>query len=387
MKTCCRLTGSALAIMLALSLLGCEGEEPTGGERDVELAAQRVAEANVLVEQGDYAGANALYKEAMSLDPQNLDAHFGAAVTEALILEDDPEIADATEAWIEYFDEHPGPWPSPGFLGDTGLPLSALALIGGVVESMTSSAQGPPTMSEMQQILENRVLPVISYLLARFSVLESDPSFQFIATPGMTGEPESMEIDVGDIYLADAGVRVMRATIYFLISYDLDVDDYEEPSWETLLAEGSSFLTLHAAGWTYMQNARSDLLAAIGRAEDGIDAILAETDDQSDDLVVIDDPEDPDFQQGQETLNDLETALNGPIQIEIPWEQPGPPTVTVDLSMFFLNPIQDWKARLPIYHFEEGEPVLEEPITFPDPTFNGILPGMTNDRLRELFGW
>jgi tetratricopeptide (TPR) repeat protein len=387
MRIWCRLAGSALAIMLALSLLGCEGEEPTAGERDIELALERVAEANELVELGDYGEANALYREAISLDPQNLDAHFGAAVTEALILEDDPEIADAIEAWIEYFDEHPGPWPSPGLLGDTGLPLSALALIRGIVESMTSTAQGPPTMSEMQQILENRVLPVTSYVLARFSLLESNPSFQFIATPGMTGEPESIEIDVGDIYLADAGVRVMRATIYFLISYALDVDDYEEPSWETLLADGSSFLMLYPAGWTYMQNARSDLLAAIGRAENGIDAILGETDDQSDDFVVIDHPEDPDFQQGQETLDDLRTALSGPIEIEIPWEQPGEPTVTVDLSMFFLNPIQDWKAKLPYYHFEEGEPVLEEPITFPDPTFNGMLPGMTNDRLRELFGW
>ncbi|KPL07471.1 hypothetical protein AMJ71_08950, partial [candidate division TA06 bacterium SM1_40] len=83
---------------------------------------------------------------------------------------------------------------------------------------------------------------------------------------------------------------------------------------------------------------------------------------------------------------DLEATLNSPIDVEIPWEQPGEPTVSVYLGQLFLNPIQDWKEKLPDYHFEEGMPILDEPITFSDPTFNGILPGMTNERLREIFG-
>ncbi|KPJ52921.1 hypothetical protein AMJ39_06530 [candidate division TA06 bacterium DG_24] len=375
-----------LALVAALCLAGCASEEPTGGDGDGLTAEELVAQANGLVEQDDYAGANALYKQAISLDPQNLDAQFGAGVTEALVMYEDPELAEAIQAWIEFFEFEPVPPPSPGLLGDATLSPSTLVFFGGVLRMTSGAIQQPPPMSEMQELLRDNVLPVFAYVMARFQVLEANPSFQFILTPGMTGEPENIEVDLGDIYLAHAGLEAARAAIYFLISYDFDVDDYENPSWETLLGTGSSFLTLYPEGWSYLTAARDDLLSAVVHAEDGLDAILAETDDQSDDLTTVSDPNDPNLELARELLDDLEATLNSPIDVEIPWEQPGEPTVSVYLGQLFLNPIQDWKEKLPDYHFEEGMPILDEPITFSDPTFNGILPGMTNERLREIFG-
>jgi len=61
--------------------------------------------------------------------------------------------------------------------------------------------------------------------------------------------------------------------------------------------------------------------------------------------------------------------------------------VDVDLSSFFDTPF-DLQDVLPPIAFDPQRkpPNFIEPGTFPDPTFNGVLPGMTQERLTDLLG-
>ena len=91
----------------ALFFGGCAEEAATGPEKVSEadrLQAQlAVAEAETYWTSAavaaeatgglpDFTHANASYRQALEFDPWNLDANFGAALTEVLALASDPEI-------------------------------------------------------------------------------------------------------------------------------------------------------------------------------------------------------------------------------------------------------------------------------------------------------
>jgi len=131
---------------------------------------------------------------------------------------------------------------------------------------------------------------------------------------------------------------------------------------------GSEFLTLRTdpySGETQLGLASVDLAVMLGKMEDAVDFIEAEGDPQDDDIIKIgdidelnadiDDCEDcPSFIEEMETIHDLiawiEEVISGPYFIDemIDGQQV---TLTVDLSVLFNDPIQDWKTKLPYYQW------------------------------------
>ncbi|MDI6839490.1 MAG: hypothetical protein QMD71_01325 [bacterium] len=251
-----------------------------------------------------------------------------------------------------------------------------------------------PTVSEIQQIIEVKVIPAIDYILARFSIIENNPSFIFYLTPGMghgvdAEMPDTIEIDVGDVYIGDAALRTVESPLRVLTAYYFDVvyDSLNDSLYiRKLIDTPNPFATLKPDGSTKMSTARYDLLNGVIKAKRGITSIFNETDDQSDDLLPNTDMTQADVDSAMATLDNITNALNNPIQIQVEDTSGMIVEITLDAKQFFINPIQDWKQKLPEHHWEGTDFIPDFPITFPDPTFNNIFPGMTNEDWRRIIG-
>ena len=132
-----------------------------------------------------------------------------------------------------------------------------------------------------------------------------------------------------------------------------------------------------------------------------LDALEAETDDQSDDILKYDPTgfdglSSQDVADARSVIQDVQGALSAPTDVTLNEGQLDEFTFTLDAREFFVDPIADFKAVLPDYiattALEEGESVAHfqwvelnlDEWTFPDPTFSGILPGITTPDLFEL---
>ncbi|MGH7740878.1 MAG: hypothetical protein ACRENS_02525, partial [Candidatus Eiseniibacteriota bacterium] len=98
----------------------------------------------------------------------------------------------------------------------------------------------------------------------------------------------------------------------------------------------------------------SSLIAASVDVDSTINSLLAETDDQSDDVIKI--SPDPvaraQLASKHDQLTKFRLAMNGPYNSVGDWDQDaGTPStpLTVDVSRFFTHPVQDWKALMPSY--------------------------------------
>lgn len=401
--------GFIVIAIIALALMaGCGKETPSDGDLyDPDRAEQLVAEANQAVEDGDWAKADSLYKEALKYDPDNTDANFGVGFCQIVLLRDDPdieEIISLVESWLS--GEKPVPpkafdlWGRRVGKGKFSYEIPSAASFPKAIPSfMKFVIDTIPALSDIQQIIDDRIIPVINYVLGKFEFLEGYPDFYFYITPGM-GEGvdtniviDSIEIDVGDIYVADAGLRTIRGILRILTAYNFDVNydsllnEATRPTYVRTLIDGNnSFFTLKGDGATKMSDSRGDLLTAIEKVRSGVNSIQDETDPQDDDLIPkMSQDEYEDFMLGLDTAT---AVLTVPYTVAV-YDTAGiEMEIIIDAKKFFLNPIVDWKAKLPYHHWDwdEGGFVPDSPLTFPDPTFNGIFPDMTNPDWRRLIG-
>src|ERR1041385_228922 len=98
---------SIAALILLLGIQGCSDNSSSPPQADPQKAKERVSQANqifipklalIFLSQGtdtsayDMSAAKSLYGEALPADPGNLDAHFGFALTEILLLNKDPRV-------------------------------------------------------------------------------------------------------------------------------------------------------------------------------------------------------------------------------------------------------------------------------------------------------
>ena len=372
----------------------------------------------------DFGEADRLYQEAITTDPNNTEAQFGAAVAHLLALSSNANVRavqDSIDAFTE--DEAPG-----------------VALLPLIPAKMTQQAlENPLTVSDLQATVDEEIIPAIDYALERLSIVEADPEFVFTLTPEMIGEDEDpVEIDLGEVYMLDAQLRLLKATLLVTTAYDFDFDYEGNYEWlkeyglnENVLRhlirmdKTGTFMTLKSA--TSMQNAKAQILTAISKMEMGLESIRAETDDQDDDLITKEDIEDLDAEfdlseEGDDTplffreirstddvLSKAREALDGTVEIEADFdanEDTPKSTIVFDLGKFFDEPIADLRALLPYHTWHpellgnrnfsdelvvtdaSGAALGSSPaVLFPDPSFGGILSNIsTNQQLIDLFG-
>lgn len=419
------------------------GDQPDATQEEQEASRATSAEARTEIErvltsgvhdadeidldQLNFGEADRLYQDAIATDPNNTEAQFGAALAHLLALSSDANVR-AVQDSVDAFMEDEGPVANKVAL----LPLIPAKMIQQALEN-------PLTVSDLQATVNEEIIPAIDYALERLSIVEAAPEFVFTLTPEMIGEDEDpVEIDLGDVYMLDAQLRLLKATLLVTTAYDFDFDF--EGNYEWLEEYGSNenvlrhlirmdktgtFMTLKSAN--SMQNAKAQILTAISKMEMGLESIRAETDDQDDDLITKEDIEDLDAEfdlseEGDDTplffreirstndvLSKAREALEGTVEIEADFDadEDTPKSVVVfDLGKFFDEPIADLRALLPYHTWHpellgnrnfsdelvvtdaSGVALGSSPaVLFPDPSYGGILSNIsTNQQLLDLLG-
>ncbi len=459
------------------------------------------------------------FQSAIELDPTCGPAHFGLAFVEMVTMAQEDDMQDLIDDFGTEFGELEMDFGLPedsfstqsllsgGMMGRSFeiLRRSPLALSPRKIElgRLSSDKSDRPLIRDLQTYIHYFTLPATQRIVNHLAVAESDPDFNILIVNG-GAEPDTVEIDLGEVYVLDAVVRALRAGLQIATAYDVELapngdygwitdnfidygytgyevvdmaavpdtltlfdDDHETilreaalyEGFEDLLEPGSYFLTLWTDPWsgeTAMNAAYAEIGTLLSKLESAYEFILAEEDDQSNDAItqvllaeldgaiatMSDDL--PDYIGTWETVPDViawvEEVLAGPYTIPVPINETETFNLTVNVSALFLNPVDDWKTKLPYmewipveewatfdevrvfgpyswnpdnpystrvdaedmsfldigtYYFVEsrwetssalvfldgpgGEPYEGEFYYFPDYTFGGLFPGMNRD--------
>lgn len=336
-------------------------------------------DVNAVEEALDFTTAYNRYEEAVGLDPRNTQANFGSALTGLLQITNNQDFRDLIDRWDAYFtDNIPFVRDLPGnTLGKRGygmpmdirgLPaMAGMHVLTAPLNLAKIAVQDIPQMSELQDIVENSFIPIINTALARLEVVEGDSAFVFSITGPMQGDSEAgpLELDLTEVYVVDMALRVVNTTLQTVVAYNFDVATHDSAGMIAALSQNSAFLTLRANGSSNLQKAIMDARTAVLKAQLGLDFLEAETDNQDDDLIVLDNTSSGDVQNIRNTLSDIQNALNGPSwvywdnwheeYIDGQWyEYTTPDSLRIDPSRMFDHPISDLKQMLPPYTVTTG---------------------------------
>jgi len=262
----------------------------------------------------------------------------------------------------------------------------------------------PPSITELQDLLRQVVRPAMIEALDHLAEINNS-GFVFTITERMQGEDPTfanpLELDMTEVFAIQAGLEVILAAMGVATAYHLTPNPLSADGFVDAMTPGSTFLTLTSGGAADLSDALTRALSATAFALEGLDALEAEVDDQADDIIKYDPSgfdglDASDIAEARNVIADVQGALSSPTSVTLREGQLDEFTFTLDAREFFVDPIPDFKAGLPAYvastAMEEGEEVphftwdaLNLPDwTFVDPTFSGILPGMTNTGLYDL---
>ena len=317
----------------------------------------------------DFSAPHDLYVSAHELDQYNSDANFGMAFTGFLMISQDPALEAMLLNWESYFNANE-PFAVDASMSKTGyrmplsidgvrLPIAPMIELPFFMAKMT--VDDVPQFSEFQSIAASLLLPVVQQSIAALELVDDDPNYVFSVSAAMQGltEGDPMELDLTEIYLIEGGLYGLQGLLNTVIAYNFDFVSFDEAGIMTELSQGSDFATLHSDGAAKLGLAYQSALTAFDRIDDALDFLEAETDDQSNDLIIIEDP--IDYDDIRSSLAEAQSALLGPTMIHYSYwndiyedgvwidDEFIEDSLEVDISQFFLNPISDFKAMLPAY--------------------------------------
>lgn len=428
-------------VMLSFYFINCgSGENGTMGPPqadDIERAKEKTTQANEAlgnavravrdlgiedineIDQIDditgFKTAHDLYAEALTLDPNNLDASLGVAVTEIIILNDNDELQRMRDEWIDYGESNPGisdvevslfKISTP--MGSGDLSLHEKTISSSLLNNSKIALLNPPLASEMQRVVRETVIPAIDMATERMKkIVESSNAETYIFTitsqmqGGTPSDPEdSIELDLTDFKALYASLLGSRAGLRIFLAYDLDVANYDSTTLIKALEQNSDFFTLKDAN--EIRKAKDDLIEAANLALEAIQFLRAEVDNQDDDFITVDPGNEDDLDEIEERINQTLTSLNSQVTLTENFDDNDATpdaSLTISLKAFFDNPPARPKELLPSYTIERDEEYPGEVVdqfvwtaqsidawVFQNPTFNGLLPGMTDSQLKEIFG-
>lgn len=390
-----------IAIVSLLFMFGCSSSTRVTNPVNPGAAEQETVLGDQALAGGDYTAANTHYKAALAIDSSHPRANLGAAVTEVYLVQNDPEVA-ALIARLQALTAAPASLRTgPPALGRPGARItSRLGLVSGRLYDPSSIGrmlgvlvlQGtadPPLLSEVQSVIKRKLIPRVQYAEDRLNQVETDPNFVMRLPPSITDEPDTVEVDLGEVRVLDAVVNEVQGWLGIVVAYNFDVPnpvDLVPP--DSLLGPLTNFGKLNTDGAAALSQARVDFLQAHTEFNAGVATIGGETDDQSDDVIPQAALLEPEFVDFRTTFDQVDASLNAPVDVLVRDYLGVTRTIQVQLKNFFTNPIADWKTKLPDHDFDTttGDPYILDPITFPDPIFNGVFPNMTNATWQSLIG-
>ncbi len=381
---------------------------------------ESVLSADIL--NADLSEANLAYKSAIEANPNNTKAQFGAATTELMMI-------NQNETFQQFADELSV--SEGGLFKSRTIPLklnsAKIRNVDGVVPMLASAQAGElPKISELQDVVRDEMLPRMVYALDRLSIIQNDPAFTFNITPQMLGETEgdTYILDLGEIYVIDAGLRIMRGIMLTLISYNIDIDDNGSYEWLSSgndsiafvnlkrLHQSNTFLTLHDHGAGSMNSAILNLRQSVTKLQNAADFISKRTGDQMFNVIKSEYIDDIEYELDgfngmnaytvDQMLDEVSEYLSGPYTVDVMDDI----SMRINVSAIFENPIGDLKTKFPYmkwrnpsdwytietdewgYEYERYEPIdftdkqgkiidEEEFPYFPDYTLGGLYPDMT----------
>ena len=412
------------AALSAMVLCGCEESTSSEEDLDVEIAQQLVEEGFQLLAAAldsdvpDFSAPRTKFEQAKALDPDNMDANVGLVICEVGELSQNQQVLTAVGGIIP-----PGSLARIAGGGTTGLrritgagmPQTGSQVLspGGWMIWMKGQMarvlqDQPPDLGPLQTVTENVIIPMLDIVILLLESVEAHPDWQLVLTPELTGmEDGQLEIDIADIYMLDGLVHALKAQLHFFVAYNLNVPDFSDTTSvkAALNQQDGTLLKLRSNGAANLGDTYDSLIGAITKLGFFKSFLEAETDDQTDDLIKIDPtgdqgPSSDDLEDVRAELEALAAILSGPHEITDKdingdGEVTAADALTVDLSEYFNDPISDLKQVLPIYHWNstyqwflwDGWPDDFSSFVFPNPTLNGILPGLTTDaEFKSFFG-
>ena len=417
---------SLAAFAVIVSLWSCEkSTSPTEDQNDSTAANTKVQEAYIEMEnqmyfmathsfqstgdldQIDFSRANALYKDAIKADPSNSAAHFGAALTEIFMIYSDSVINNAIKRWegASLGKKQVSPFYQfgiPSGTKDMTVPVQAVAK--NLAKIIQAAVVDPPLIGEMQNIMRDQLLPHVNYALERFGVVEQNTNFELKISGKMQGNINlnPVYLDLTEVYIMDGVLMGMKALVEQFLVYRFDLAAYTSKAlYDALQPDNTTFFYLASDGTTRSRSVKTDLVGMIGKFRSAINFLKSETDDQNDDIIKIAISGGSGIPAAilDTTLSYLSQAENAfsttqTVTLNNADSDGNNYTIQVSLSNFFENPPQNPKRQwLPAYTVDtssHGDIIWRwqaqdyASFTFPDPTFSGLFPGMTNDKLKRI---
>ncbi|MGH7821828.1 MAG: thrombospondin type 3 repeat-containing protein [Candidatus Binatia bacterium] len=378
-----------LAVVVAIAA-ACSGD---GGGRNRGASEQFFAEGTEALSDGDVAAASGSFRRAANEDPTNEPALLLAALTEGTT-----ELIDAA-------------FGSPSAAGalsssdsEEATPADLIERAGGTTEGSSADVcalriefpdplpDDSPTVEEIRAVVSPILIERIDALLEDLERLDDDFVFDLdlsILPPCLRPSgAEAIEIDHGDVRIVTAAVRALAGKLGIFAAYDVDadVDDTlnNRRTPEEVVTQNPTLGDRlgDPASSSELDGARDRLDGAAADALEAIDGIRSETDAQDDDLFVFDPDDGEELDLLALAIELIQTSLRQVVTFEQDDFPALPRDERLDLSIFFDAGIDSFRPLLP--PFTEGGQF--DVCSFPDPTFEGTTPDLTQDDLSDLFG-
>ena len=375
---------------LVLAVTGC-GKSKSSNPLNPAAAEAAAQAGDAALANGDYVTADARYQDALTKDPNNGHANLGAAITGLAMLQADAGV-DSLLTFI-------GNTPIPAPAARAAAPNRLLARMGisprmsydpisngrGLAKLLLRTTSDPILASWYQRLVKNRIMPRLQYVENRMNTIELNPAFTYFIPTEISGASMPLEVDLGEVLAIDAMVNSLQGVLGVLVAYNFDALPDATPA--ELLAPGP-FAALNTDGAVQLAAARANLLLAKTRLGAMETFIGAEADAQGDDVIPANALAEPEFLDLKDGYAQMQAALTGVVSVNVDAYDTSVIPVDLNLGVFFTDPISDWKAFVPTHTFDgvTGDVIVTDPIDFPDPTFNGIFPGMDNAKWYTIIG-
>jgi hypothetical protein len=300
----------------------------------------------------DLSEAHGFYVEASDLDWRNQEAHFGLGLTSLLILSQNTlmnDIFGSSTKVFAPFDEG-GAQSNPVGYG-FGLPISVprtKGMLARYFELPLSIArlqfESLNAFNNYQTQVNDTFLPMVEAGIASLDSIDNDPEFIFTLST-------DLQINLADILAMESSLFGLQGFFKGLAAYNYTLDTSDPSAIITGLTTGSTFGTLSGEGSALLSEAHESALASLNLAEQVLDMVLAETAELNHLFVQYTQSSAP---QIQTSLDALTASLTSATNIEYAYADIRGSydvvrTANMDISQFYLNPVEDVKALLPPY--------------------------------------
>lgn len=367
-----------------------DSADPTYTAPTTETAAMYTAAAKDYLTKQDISNAALNYEKALSIDANDPEANFGGAITSGMMMMEDPDVQAIITKWgavvptVNQVVQGTSPIKLP-FGNMTSIkftPKTTAKSVGSVATATTTQnvlaafsvlkAKLPqqksgykslaktlnsvpdtaPSISEMQTLIDNVIIPRIDKINARLAKAET-ATFSFTITKAMQGNPVNgtdETLNAGELYTLDAALNVFQVLFKIAGSYHFDIPTtytYDTIGQDPLaLINNPTTLTLNTGGAARMLGALDNARAAAAKAKLAYDTVVTRAAGVGMfDLASWTLTDKTDFTNG---LTKVTGALAG--SYDLVYNNNGTKTININVPRFFTDPLT--RAQLPTFGYD-----------------------------------